>query len=82
MDGHDLMIQLLPAGVLHGPHRVGQIEAFHLVHVVAHWLLTPVAVVMAAWGLCLAASLAAWAAWGVFWLLCWPLRWSFRLPVR
>ena len=74
MDGHDLIIQLLPAGPLHVSHHVVQLEAFHLFHRVAHSLLAPIAAVLEIWTLCLGLALAAWAAWALVWVLQWPLR--------
>ena len=68
----DLTIQLLP--VPPQPHRGGQLEAFHLVHAAAHWLVTPAVALLGIWMLCLALSLAAWLAWAVVWMLRWPLR--------
>ena len=81
MDSHDLIIQLLPAVPLRVPHHGGQMEAFHLVHVVAHWLLTPVAAVLGIWIVCLGFSLAAWLTWGLVWMLRWPVRARRAAPV-
>ena len=74
MDGHGLTIDLLPGSALHIVPHGGQIEAFHLVHVVARWLLAPLAFAFATWGLFLVLSLAGWAMWAVFWAVRWPLR--------
>jgi hypothetical protein len=63
------MMHLLPADPQRDAHHGGQLEAIHLAHVVARWLLEAIAVVLAAWLLVLLLSLLGWAVWSLVWLI-------------
>lgn len=68
-DDLSVIAQLLPADPQAVAPHSGQLEAIHLLHVVAHWLLIPIAAGAALWMVALILALLGWLIWGLAWLV-------------